>query len=77
MITQEQAVELARQHAGPKILSVTDRPPEGCNLYGPPQDCWYAVAEPGHPNVIQSSRLICISKNDGRVLYDGPAQDEG
>lgn len=26
---------------------------------------------------IRSSRLILASKDDGRILYDGPAHDEG
>lgn len=80
MITKQQAIEIVRAVAGAKLgqdVQVTDGLPPGCNPYGAPTKCWAVRFSRGIPMMLCSSRLICISKDDGRVLYDGSADDEG
>lgn len=82
MITRAQAAEIVRAllraegraDTGPEI---TDGIPDGCCVYNAPTNCWSARLSLGIHGLLCSSRLICISKDDGRVLYDGSAEDEG
>lgn len=44
-----------------------------------PRDCWYAVVA-GHPRGeirLCSSRLVCVSRAGGQILWDGSLHDEG
>jgi len=81
-ISKEQALEIFRAHVaadGQKIHRITDSPPN-VNVYGmPSEECWHILCSynPHGPNMLASSRLICISKYTGRVLLDGSANDEG
>lgn len=78
MIDREQALAIVRQITQAEIYRLTDSLPEGCHPYGAPAgNCWYALVSRGSPGPLTSSRLICISRDDGRVLFDGSAGDEG
>ena len=81
-ISKEQALEIFRAHIAtdkPQLHSITDSAPN-VNVYGLPlEKCWHILCSyhPHCPTMIASSRLICISKNTGRILFDGSANDEG
>ena len=53
--------------------------PSNCSIYNPPaESCWY-VYVPWNDGIfaLRSSHVIAISKNTGKILYDGNAGDEG
>ena len=81
-ISKEQALEIFRAHIAmdePRIHDITDSRPN-VNVYGmPSEECWYILCSynPHGPPMLASSRLICISKITGRILFDGSANDEG
>ncbi len=81
-ITKEQALDISKKHIfdGLEAFQVTDTLPEACRVYNAPKEgCWY-ILYPSHfePGTnIESSRLICVSKSTGQILYDGSASDEG
>ena len=82
-ISKEQALEIFRAHIAkdePKIHNITDAPPN-VNVFGglPSEECWYILCSfnPHGSTMLNSSRLICISKITGRILFDGSANDEG
>jgi hypothetical protein len=45
----------------------------------PPTDCWFVLFQQflDRPCILQSSRLVTISKRTGKIVYDGDARDEG
>lgn len=55
------------------------------DVTGPERDCvleWFPNAwcirfSSDNASMIRPSRLLCISKGDGRILFDGDAADEG
>ena len=82
-ISKEQALEIFRAHIAtdkPQIHSITDSAPN-VNVYGglPLEECWHILCsyQPNDPTMLTSSRLICVSKNTGRILFDGSANNEG
>ena len=82
-ISKEQALEIFKAHVAkdkPRLHDITDSPPNVI-VYGglPSEECWHISCSyhPCDPTMITSSRLICISKNTGRILFDGSANDEG
>lgn len=79
-ITKEKALQMIRKHLSrqiPRNLEIQDGLPEGCILYGVPKDepCWTAWI-PSERSMVGSSRIICISKKTGRVIYDGLSNEE-
>ena len=80
-INKEKALEIAREHAlrvELDIFDITDSLPPGCSVYNAPKDCWYISCSYNLPfHALTSSRLICVSKTTGEVVYDGSANDEG
>lgn len=42
-----------------------------------PADVWIVYKNPEDPMVLKSSDIIAVSKRTSRVLYEGPAGDEG
>ena len=60
------------------VLSVDEvvRPPLVYGLRAPLETCWIAYLE-SSPTAIQSSRVVLVSKESGKVLYFGSANDEG
>ncbi len=72
-------VQLAFEDQG--RYECVDGIPPGCHIYAKPEEpCWciFAPWEATLNHVqIHGSRIILIAKAGGRVLYDGPANDEG
>jgi len=58
-----------------------DTKPDNCRIYNmPAEPCWFQYvpwADGQDGLMLRSSRVILISKLTGRILYDGPANDEG
>ena len=42
-----------------------------------PAEVWIVFKNPEDPMALKSSDIIVVSKRTGRVLYEGPASDEG
>jgi len=80
-VTKEKALEIATEHASrvnPDIFRITDSLPSNCAVYNAPKDCWYIFCSYDPTSYcLRSSRLICVAKSTGKVVYDGSAQDEG
>ena len=80
-VPKEKALAIATEHASrvePRIFDITDSLPSNCAPYGAPKDCWYIFCSYDPTSYcLRSSRLICVSKTTGEVIYDGSAQDEG
>ena len=50
------------------------------NIYNVPlKNAWvvFPTSEPDQTMRLRSSRVVVVSKRTGRVLYDGPAGDDG
>jgi hypothetical protein len=64
-----------------KILAVGDtdlKGPERDPIFGFVPDAWYIrFYLEDRPTMIRPSRLVCISKADAQILFDGDAGDEG
>ena len=75
-INEEKALQIIRkyliQQEQSRKLEIQDGLPEGCILYGVPEDepCW-TVWIPSDTPRIGCGRIICISKETGKILYDG------
>jgi hypothetical protein len=54
-------------------------PGKVCIYSAPTEPCWFIFApwNDGKVMLIRSSRIILISKETGRIMYDGEAGDEG
>ena len=76
-ITVEQAVEIVRSITDKEIFRVAGELPGNCAVYNAPTNCWYVLCSGNVENALTSSRLICICRDTGDVLYDGSAGDEG
>jgi hypothetical protein len=51
--------------------------PERDPIFGWVPNAWYICFSLDNAPMIRRSRLICISKADGRILFDSDACDEG
>jgi hypothetical protein len=67
-----------------EIYEVGESGPESCMLrregrsIGPiPGNCWFVRFSLGLQGIIRPSRLVCIAKSDGEIVFDGDASDEG
>src|SRR5664279_5497274 len=60
-----------------KIFELHDSIPEGCILYGISNDepCWTIIIPPEETRT-GPSRIICVSKKSGKIIYDGSTGDE-
>src|SRR5215831_5918712 len=61
-------------------FQIADGLSDSCAVYRtPPTDCWFVLFQlkGDHPCILQSSRLVTISKRTGKIVYDGDARDEG
>ena len=82
-VTSDEALNLLKQHLfgkDVKIYGISESLPDNCAVCGLPENvsCWYILMLPDlHPTCLASSRMVCISKDTGEILYDGPAGDEG
>ena len=61
-----------------EVLSVDEigRPPLIYGLTVPLHECWIAYLDSA-TTAIRSSRVVLVSKQSGRVVYFGSANDEG
>ena len=79
-ITKEKALEIVKRHNARKefkSFSITDSLPSNCHIYNAPENCWYILTANEELLALSSSRLVCICKSTGKILYDGSAGDEG
>jgi len=64
-----------------KILAAGDTDVKGTerdSIFGFVPNAWYIrFYLEDRPTMIRPSRLVCISKADGQILFDGDAGDEG
>jgi len=85
MISQEQAIEIAKQYCGGefKLFSIKHGVIGYPGVYRlgmwAPDDVWCISCSyhPGKTTGLFSSRVIVIHKDTGKILYDGSACDEG
>lgn len=57
---------------------VADGKHAGMNVYNlPTGDAWVVFKNSRRPLALRSSEVIVVCKRTGRVLYEGPANDEG
>ncbi len=80
-IGKDEALRIAQKQCAPPIESfeIYELKPENWNIYVAPavsEECWYTQA-PSMGAGPQISRAIIISKENGEVVYDGSANDEG
>jgi hypothetical protein len=81
-ITKEQAIHIANEHISKdkRDYAIYDHLPKGCSIYNQPtEECWYIFCSFDSRGLVGlgPSRLICISKKTGLILYDGPSNSEG
>ena len=83
-ITKAGALRLAQRHVLARLFKgakVVDGTTKQFTLYQSsnwkPAEVWIVYLNPSHPGELKSAHVIAISKSTGRVLYAGPAGDEG
>ena len=84
-VTQRMALDIAMQALTQSVVSAPlichGRKPAQFNIYANlPEPCWWVQVpwnDENEGNVIRSSRVIVIGRQTGKVLYEGPAGDEG
>ncbi len=77
-IDRKKAERIALEHCHTKNIEIYDKQPPGTWIYNAPKDpCWYAIVLEDFPIMLDSSRILCISRETGEILYDGSAGDEG
>jgi len=79
-LSRGKALQIIRKHLikqVPHDIEIQDGIPEGRVLYGVPKDepCWTACI-PSEVMMIGPSRIICISKKTGKIIYDGFTNEE-
>lgn len=79
------ALDIARKTLAPSVsaelLVCHGRKPAQLSIYAHlPEPCWWVQA-PWNDEMdvvaIRSSRVIVVGRQTGKILYDGPAGDEG
>jgi len=81
-VSRRKAAEIARQNCSSPDAELEILPAKPSTLIYhsfPTEPCWffYAPWEDGRPWMLRSSRMILVSKETGKVVYDGDARDEG
>jgi hypothetical protein len=81
-LSREQAIAVFHQRHPSQIIrwfEITDTLPRNCAMYNWPKDCWFVrfFTTYDNPCVLQSSRLVAVSKTTGKIVFDGDAGDEG
>lgn len=79
-LTKEKALRIICKQLMREVLhdiEIQDGIPEGRILYGVPKDepCWTACM-PSEVMMMGPSRIICMSKKTGRIIYDGLTNEE-
>jgi hypothetical protein len=77
-ITAQEAIEIATQkfrNHDLRWIEVYADLPENIQIYPRDQakDCWSVMMSEGRSNNFQNSRLLCISRASGKIVYDGLA----
>ena len=83
-ISRHKAKQIARSVCSPSLgtMIVHGEKPDGWRLYGilDNEPCWFIQVPWDHGmggSLIQSSRVVVVSRLSGNVIYSGTAQDEG
>ncbi len=79
-LTKEKFLQIIRKHLIrqiPRDIEIQDGIPEDCNIYGLSKDepAWTAWM-PSEETLTGPSRIICVSKKTGRIIYDGFTNEE-
>ena len=77
-ITRSDALRIfRRRYRTPNLLihDVGERDDDGCYPLVP--NSWFIRFSIDDAPLIRPSRLVCISKSEGEIVYDGSAGDEG
>lgn len=70
--------KLAETAAAPRLIVHGRKPPEFSVYASLPEPCWWVQVLPHEGALkIESSRVIVIGRNTGKIHYDGSAHDEG
>jgi len=80
-VGKKKAIAIVRGYVAPgiHIYEATDNL-NRVNLYKTPQErCWCVYVSWDDKDIIclRSSQVVLVSKQSGRILYDGTASDEG
>lgn len=78
--SKENALEVAMGYFGTRFqgkLEVIDSLPVNCKIYGKDRltNCW-VVPEPSDTFFVGGGHMLCISKENGKILYFGPSGGE-
>ena len=83
-VTRQKALDIASKALGQSDASEPlichGRKPKRFNIYDSfSEPCWWVVVpwNDKQVNVLRSARVMVIGRQTGRVLFDGPAGDEG
>jgi hypothetical protein len=80
-VSKSEAEAIARKRACESLdITLLDGNESNHKFYSSEKKCDYWVAVLNHKffsGVIEPSEIIVISKADGKILYHGPANDEG
>jgi hypothetical protein len=81
-ISREQALAVFHKRHPSQIIrdfEIMDTLPERPCIYNCPKDCWFVrfFTVYDDPCLLQSSRLVAVSKTTGETVFDGSANDEG
>lgn len=84
-VTRSMALDIATQALVRSVESESlichGRKPARFSIYASlPEPCWWVQVpwnDESGPPVLRSSRVIVIGRQTGKILYDGPAGDEG
>jgi hypothetical protein len=77
-VTKQRALRIAAHatHLGSHQLSCYSQLPNECSIRNikPVEPCWYILAPTSdQPSCMDYNRLLIISRENGSILYDGPA----
>ncbi|MEI6078352.1 MAG: hypothetical protein WCS94_22425 [Verrucomicrobiota bacterium] len=80
-VSRQQAVRIAQAYVCQQILGkaprVVDSAKAVVRAYNvPTKDTWVIYRNPTEL-AFKSSEIILVSKRSGKIIYDGPAHDEG
>jgi hypothetical protein len=78
-VSKEKASQIIREHLIqeiPKEFEIYDGVPFGIKYYNMSKEpCWTVLISLG-ANQLSASRMICVSKKTGKIIYDGQTNDE-
>lgn len=81
MISAIEAAKIASSHLAlgeARTLTIRDGRAVRGHVYGLDfDDMWVAILEPAQISILESTLIVAVSKLTGKVVYEGPAMDEG